>query len=351
MSTKPTVLILGATGQTGESILKGIVQTNAFNVEALVRHSSSTKPEVEALRQQGIPIRLADTSGPLPDLIDALKGVDIFISAIGATGLLDQLKVVDAVKAAGVKRFIPCGFIIVTPVGNVMGMRDEKEEVYNYIKKQRVPYTVVDTGYWSQLSVPRVPSGRLDGVLLIPANEVYAGGDAENIITDLWDIGTLVAEIIRDERTLNKYVVTCGEVLSQNEITKIVEEVSGEKVELTAVSHSGFDYSNGITSPTYCTLQVSAEQLLHRLSEARASIAAGSTEWSTKAKMVVLEYSHSKYVRGDNSPAYAKYLGYLDTRDLYPGVKTRSFREFVKDALDGKEGKMYRHKNWNFSSD
>lgn len=330
MSTKPTVLILGATGQTGESILKGIVQTNAFNVEALVRHSSSTKPEVEALRQQGIPIRLADTSGPLPDLIDALKGVDIFISAIGATGLLDQLKVVDAVKAAGVKRFIPCGFIIVTPVGNVMGMRDEKEEVYNYIKKQRVPYTVVDTGYWSQLSVPRVPSGRLDGVLLIPANEVYAGGDAENIITDLWDIGTLVAEIIRDERTLNKYVVTCGEVLSQNEITKIVEEVSGEKVELTAVS---------------------AEQLLHRLSEARASIAAGSTEWSTKAKMVVLEYSHSKYVRGDNSPAYAKYLGYLDTRDLYPGVKTRSFREFVKDALDGKEGKMYRHKNWNFSSD
>lgn len=62
------------------------------------------------------------------------------------------------------------------------------------------------------------------------------GGDAPNIITDLWDIGVLVAQIIQDDRTLNQYVVTIDEVLSQNEINATVEQVTGERVEQTTAS-------------------------------------------------------------------------------------------------------------------
>lgn len=50
---------------------------------------------------------------------------------------------------------------------------------------------------------------------------------------------------------------------------------------------------------------------------------------------------YSKYFRADNSPAYAKYLGYLDTRDFYPDTKTRTYRDCFADVLDGKVQKVY----------
>lgn len=53
------------------------------------------------------------------------------------------------------------------------------------------------------------------------------------------------------------------------------------------------------------------------------------------------EYVFSKYVRKDNTPDYALYLGYLDARRLYPDMKLRTFREFVVDLLDGKVVRPY----------
>lgn len=55
-----------------------------------------------------------------------------------------------------------------------------------------------------------------------------------------------------------------------------------------------------------------------------------------------LEYAYSKFVRGDNSPEYAKYLGYLDARDLYPEFVPQSFEAFAKELLDGKAGKFFQ---------
>ncbi len=53
------------------------------------------------------------------------------------------------------------------------------------------------------------------------------------------------------------------------------------------------------------------------------------------------QYSYSKYVRGDNRPEYAKYLGYLDARELYPDLKPTTFKGFVVDLLDGKVPRPY----------
>ena len=46
------------------------------------------------------------------------------------------------------------------------------------------------------------------------------------------------------------------------------------------------------------------------------------------------QYDYSKYIRVDNSPGYAKYLGYLDARELYPDFVPKGFREFAVDLLD-----------------
>lgn len=65
----------------------------------------------------------------------------------------------------------------------------------------------------------------------MPNTTIHGDGNAPNILTDLRDIGRFVSRIIADDRTLNKYVYTWSDILTENEILNIVEELSGEKIE------------------------------------------------------------------------------------------------------------------------
>ena len=48
------------------------------------------------------------------------------------------------------------------------------------------------------------------------------------------------------------------------------------------------------------------------------------------------QYFDSIRIRGDNTPEYAQYLGYLDCKDLYPDFEIHAFEDFIHEALDGK---------------
>jgi hypothetical protein len=119
-----------------------------------------------------------------------------------------------------------------------MDMRDEKEEIHDHIFRQGLGFTIIDVGTWYQVSFPRVPSGRLDYAAFDPSNEIYAGGDMPNMLIDERDVGRITAQILKDPRTLNKRVYTYGEVLSQNDVCRIIEQKTGEKPELEHVSAS-----------------------------------------------------------------------------------------------------------------
>ncbi|KAJ7676845.1 hypothetical protein DFH06DRAFT_1466225 [Mycena polygramma] len=321
--SKQRVLLLGATGETGGSILHGLLKDpESFEVEALVRPSSVGKPRVKKLEELGVKTRVVDISGPVEELAAALTGVDVLISAIDAMGQLAQLRLVAAAKEAGVKRFVPCAFITVAPPGGVMKLRDEKEQVYQEIRKHFLPYTIIDVGYWHQISFPTVPSGRLDYASLMQKNTIHAGGTAPTMLTDLRDIGPFVARIIKDPRTLNRAVFTYSDVLSENEIFEIVEEMTGEKVE---------------RERTY----VSASEIIAAKTKATEALKANPADKMANMMSFVADYEYSKYVRGDNTPNYGAYLGYLDARKLYPDFKPITFREFMGEVLEGKAEKPY----------
>lgn len=76
------------------------------------------------LLKRGVKILIADISSPVEELVPLMHRVDIFISAISGTALLEQMGIVTAAKRAGVKRFVPCGFVTVCPAGGVMRLRD-----------------------------------------------------------------------------------------------------------------------------------------------------------------------------------------------------------------------------------
>ncbi|GCB21187.1 isoflavone reductase homolog P3 [Aspergillus awamori] len=319
MAAKQKVLLLGATGETGSSILNGLQESGNFDVEVLVRPASANKPSVQKLGEQGLKIwstDLDDFSG----LVSAMTGADILISAIGPNDLLQQKKLLQAAKLTGVKRVIPCAFTTVAPPNGAMLLRDEKEEVYNAIKFLGLPYTVIDVGFWYQISFPTLPSGKVDYAQMVPVKTVHGEGTAPNILTDLRDIGRFVARIILDDRTINKYVYTSGDVLSENDIYRIAAEVSGEKLEPDRISH---------------------ENIEANVEQAKAALAEDPSDPMKRIGVFIAQYEHSKYVREDNSPGYAAYLGYLDARELYPDFQPTSFRDFSAEVLAGKGRKVY----------
>lgn len=82
--------------------------------------------------------------------------------------------------------------------------------------------------------------------------------------------------------------------------------------------------------------------MVSQLEAAKAEAAAsGKTGFNAAVAVAMQSYSYSKFVREDNCPVNAKYLGYLDTRELYPDFKPINFEQFVREVLQGEAKKPY----------
>lgn len=310
------VALVGAAGQTGSSIVDGLLEAeDEFSIVALTRPSSITKPANGKLKDRGVEIRPFDLSGPEGPLVEALRGIDVLISAIAATDQDAQIPLATVAKKAQVKRFVPCAFITVAPPGRMM-LRDWKEDVYNHIKRIHLPYTIIDVGWWYQIGYPRLPSGKIDYVAMdVPT--LIGDGTVPSALTDLRDIGRYVAKIVADERTLNKYVLAYDEVWTPNQVVEELERLSGETIPRKYLS----------------------EQMLRERIETAAKLY--ETDLSQAFLKASAEYMLSWGVYGDNTPENAKYLGYLTSKELYPDFQPISFINYLQEVLDGKAKPVY----------
>ncbi|TDZ35061.1 Isoflavone reductase-like protein A622 [Colletotrichum spinosum] len=311
------VAVLGATGETGSSIVSGLLASRdpKFEVTALIRPASLQKPETLALQEKGVKIAAVDLKGPEEDIIKQISGVDTVISAIVANSLLDQIPLANAAKKAGVKRFVPCHFGTVMPERGILGLRDVKEDVLNHIHTIYLPYTVIEVGWWFQITLPRLPSGRVDAAASPMEPFIVGDGNKKSAITDLRDIGKYVARIIADERTINQKVFAYTELRTTNEVYDLIESLSGEKTDRKYLSE---------------------EDLEAALAEAR--------DEKNFDRFYILQYKKSWELRGDNTPEYARYLGHQIGKDLYPDLTGRSFEDYCRDALAGKGQPIYQKK-------
>lgn len=269
------VAIVGASGETGQSIVNGLLSSSDANfvcainfiiyslqvayiqqeIKALTRPESVSKPINEDLKNRGVDIVPVNLSGPLDKLIEVLSGVDVVISAIFFGSLEDEIPLANAAKAAGVKRFVQSAFMVVIPPRGVVDFREkvtnpqtsfflymlisfQKDENLSYIQKIRLPYTYIDAGWWYQITLPRLPSGRLD--YLLPASQpeqpIGLDGNVPSALADIRDVGRYVAKVIADPRTLNKKVHVFNEVYTRNQVYDLLESVSGEKLDRQYVS-------------------------------------------------------------------------------------------------------------------
>lgn len=108
-------------------------------------------------------------------------------------------------------------------------MKQQKEDVLNHIKKIHLGYTVIDIGWWYQISLPRLASGRVDYAITTTTSLVAGEGNVLSGYTDLRDVGKFVAKIVADPRTLNRMVFGYTKLWTQTQTYDLMEKLSGEK--------------------------------------------------------------------------------------------------------------------------
>ncbi|TDL23569.1 NAD-binding protein [Rickenella mellea] len=308
MTQKQTVLVFTATGRTGNSVINGLIESHKFNVVAGIRAASKDKPEVEKLKSRGVVIRIFDKDTFDDSTVEILRGVDVLIVSAGGLTVDTQKQLVDAAKKAGVKRIVSNDWAAPTLRG-VHQYYDSKAVVHDYIREVGIGYTFIDVGIWHQIAFqPLEESQEVYPGQFERFTKIYGGGDVKGAFTDLRDIGTFVARIIDDPRTLNHYVFIWGEEATKKQILGIAEKVRGIKIEPTIVS------------------EAETEKQL-----ANARVAGGFPQ-------IMIEYEYSFWVRGDNVIENAKrpeYGGALDARELYPDIKPRRLIDFAQSLYAG----------------
>jgi uncharacterized protein YbjT (DUF2867 family) len=106
LSKKPTVLVLGSSGQIGQLVVKDLEQSSEVNL----RLSSRRPQDVEQLRGEGKEAVYLDLDDPQTFPL-ALAGVDRLFLLTGYTvAMVTQSKtIIDAAKKAGVKHIVHVG--------------------------------------------------------------------------------------------------------------------------------------------------------------------------------------------------------------------------------------------------
>ncbi|OGM50760.1 hypothetical protein ABOM_000727 [Aspergillus bombycis] len=326
--TAITVGVIGATGNAGQTVVNGLLSSPiAFTITSFTRESSVNRQENQRLKAKGVYIVGYDLSDPHQKLVDQLKSIDVLISCINWEHLDLQLPWIEAAKEAGVKRFVPSEWVGPCPKG-VHWIKDHKLEILGAIQRARLPYTIIDVGCWYSVFVPKVPSGKSDKAhMSYIDHRIVDDGNQKFALIDIADVGKYVAQIVADPRTINKHVFAYTEVLSMNKIWDTMARVTGEEPEKDYVSLAQI---HEIIEACRKRLENSPHKMQH------------PDNIMDCANYNMGQYRISWCVRGDNTPEYAEYLGYLDFWKLFPDFqKGTSLESFFQSIVNGKGSTMY----------
>ncbi|KAF7357575.1 NAD(P)-binding protein [Mycena sanguinolenta] len=228
MTKLQNVAVFGAGGMLGTYVIEALRQAD-FAITIVSRPASkSTFPA-------GIKVIKAEYT--LPALTEALQGQDAVVSVVGTMAKLDQITLVDAAVAAGVKRFIPSNFANAPDMKGLeplMKIREVNASVERYADGKRdvnpdFSWTSICNGVFIDLALKRFsPIFGFD----IPARtaKIYDSGNEAFTASTMPDIARAVAGVLEHSvETANKHVLIRSVQTTQNEILATVEAQTGEK--------------------------------------------------------------------------------------------------------------------------
>ncbi|KAF2014362.1 NmrA-like family protein [Aaosphaeria arxii CBS 175.79] len=226
------VLIIGASGNLGPSVLDALLATEQFNVSVVSR------PESKATFPSTVNVIRSDYS--IESFESAFKGQDAVVSTVGNDGFEHQQKIVEAAIKAGVKRFIPSEFGIDTTRADVqahlpivMASKRKFVEFLQSKEKEGLSWTAISSGAFLDWGLQY---GFLDFDLGSRKATIWDKGETYFTASTLAQVGLAVARVLqKPAETANRYVYISSVRTSQKEILGVLEKVTGQKWDVATV--------------------------------------------------------------------------------------------------------------------
>ena len=104
----------------------------------------------------------------------------------------------------------------------------QKLAIHTFIEELGISHTYIDIGWWMQLFLPLPQRSAANDTFKRFSYSVYGSGQNRVLLTDFRHIGTWVARIVADPRTLNRSVIVWEDERRQVEAQEVGEKFSGE---------------------------------------------------------------------------------------------------------------------------
>ncbi|XP_050268555.1 eugenol synthase 1-like isoform X1 [Quercus robur] len=208
---KSKILVFGGTGYIGNYMVKASIflgHPTYVYARPITPQTTPSKIDLHKyLQSMGVTI----VQGELNEqekIVSVLREVDIVISTLAYPQVLDQLKIIDAIKVAGnIKRFLPSDFGCeedrVTPLPPFEDFLDKKRKIRRVIEAAGIPYTFVSANCFGAYFVNYLlrPHEKKDDVV------VYGSGKAKAVLNYEEDIALYTIKVANDPRTCNRIVL------------------------------------------------------------------------------------------------------------------------------------------------
>ncbi|PRQ27060.1 putative eugenol synthase [Rosa chinensis] len=205
------ILVIGGTGYIGRFIIGASAKANHPSF-VLVGETNMPRENSFKISRTWMSVVTGDLHDGLDCLAKVIKQVDVVISAVNRMQLVDQTKIIAAIKEAGnVKRFFPSEF------GN------------DADRAEGIPYTYVSSNCFAGYFLPTLAQ---PGATSPPRDKVIIVGDGnpKEIFVKEEDISTYTIRAVDDPRTLNKvlYLKPPKNIYSFNELVALCEKKFGK---------------------------------------------------------------------------------------------------------------------------
>ncbi|KAG5238983.1 response to cadmium ion [Salix suchowensis] len=298
------ILFVGGTGYIGKFIVEASAKAG-HPTFVLVRESTLSNPAksdvIDNFKNLGVNFLIGDLFDH-ESLVKAIKQVDVVISTVGHAQLVEQDKIIAAIKEAGnVKRFFPSEFgndvdrtNAVEPAKSAFAT---KASIRRAIEAEGIPYTYVSSNFFSGYFLPSLNQ---PGAAAPPRDKVVilGNGNLKAVFNKEDDIATYTIKAVDDPRTLKKilYIRPPANTISFNELVSLWEKKIGKTLE---------------------RIYVPEEQLLKNIQEAPVPV------------NVILSIGHSVFVKGDHTNFEIEPSFGVEASELYPDVKYTTVDEYL----------------------
>ena len=259
------ILVVGATGHLGRELVKACSQ-QGHEAHALVRPATRKDPaKMQLLTAAGAIVHEGDLTND-DSLLRACRSADIVISAVGGLQIGDEGALVEAVKEAGVQRFVPSDFGL-DPAAAGPGscvLFDAKAAVHKAVKAAGIPYTFIHSnGFFSYWANSLGDLTRLGGKVPPDEVSVYGDGNVAGALTSVPDVAKVTVRAVSDPRMRNKEIRITANTITQNLLIALWQTTSGRTVKRVSVPTAELErIIAGSTAPDQGTMLVASQ--LHR---------------------------------------------------------------------------------------